>query len=156
MSVYIDNFSFNKNTIPEGINIFKAKNCQITYPVKRSFIIIVIIIIVFTHQGLSQKVDSLAFRLNTRHSFYSVEENAEMILHVPLAYTSNRINISVLLLNNDTLCRWNGIPGQKIVRIPFKPVIDKGFHRLRAEIRVSGSITRFIAKADLLDRKSVV
>lgn len=117
---------------------------------KRTGIILIILIIAFSDHGLSQKVDTLAFSLNTRHSFYTIEENAEMILHVPRSYTSNRINISVLLLNNDTLCRWNGIPGQKILRIPFKPVINKGLHKLKAEIRVSGSITRFIAKADLL------
>ncbi len=135
--------------LPELI-ILKPENCQITYSVKRSGKIVLLVIIVFTNQGLSQKVDSLAFRLNTRFSFYSFEENAEMILHIPWSYVSNRINVSVMLSNKDTLCVWNGIPGQRILRIPFKPDIDKGFYRLIADIRVSGSITRFIAKTDLL------
>ena len=107
-------------------------------------------IIPFSFSGLSQKTDSLTFRLNTRYSFYSTEENAEMILHVPQSYTANRITVSVILINNDTLCKWSGIPGNRIVRIPFKLLLNKGFHKVKAEIRVSGSITRFIAKTDLV------
>lgn len=120
-----------------------------TNPAKTPLIIICLIIAVNT-SILSQKIDSLAFSINSRYSFYTTEENGEIILHIPYSYITNKISVCVKSDNRDTICLWNGIPGQKIFRIPFKPDVRKGTHRITAEIKVSGSITKFMAATDLI------
>ena len=100
--------------------------------------------------ALAQKTDSLTFRLYSRYSFYTVEESAEMILHVPQSFINNKISALFKVNTYDTLVIWEAVPGKRIVRIPFKPLINNGFHWVTAEIKVSGSITRFIAGTDLI------
>ncbi len=116
----------------------------------------VILLIAFSAAAGAQKTDSLAFSLNTRYSFHTFEENAEMIIHVPQAYISKRLTVLVTLMNGDTVCKWSGPARNRIVRIPFKLITETGFHSLKAEILVEGSLTRFIAKTELvkLDYKS--
>ncbi|NLA49397.1 MAG: hypothetical protein GX876_08045, partial [Bacteroidales bacterium] len=116
---------------------------------KKSFILSIILPIAFC-AAAAQKTDSLTFSLNTRYPFYTFEENAEMIFHVPQAYTSSRLTVLVTRMNGDTVCKWSGIARNRIVRIPFKLITETGFHSLKAEILVAGSLTRFIAKTDLL------
>ncbi|HOS71288.1 MAG TPA: hypothetical protein PLZ75_02440 [Bacteroidales bacterium] len=117
---------------------------------KRSGIILIILVFTFTDQVLAQKIDSLTFSLNTRYSFYSFEDNAEIILHIPPAHTSDRLAVLVTLANGDTVCTWSGTARNRLVRIPFKITTGKGFHRLNAEIHAAGTTTRFIAKTLLL------
>lgn len=113
-------------------------------------LIIIYLIISVNNPILSQKIDSLAFGLNTRYSFYTLEDKSEMILHIPLSYITKKISVYIRTADNDTLCNWAGIPGQKIIRIPINTGVITGIHRLTAEIKVSGSITKFIAATDLI------
>ncbi len=117
---------------------------------RKIYLISILFIFVTANTGLSQRTDSLAFRMNTRYSFYTSEKDAEMILHVPQSYITNKISVLFSVNNYDTPGKWEGVPGKKLIRIPFNPAVSNGFHKVRAEIKVSGSITRFVAEADLI------
>ena len=117
---------------------------------KQFYIFILYLLSSLNIPALAQKTDSLTFTLYTRYSFYTLEESAEMILHVPQSYINNKISALFKVNTSDTLIKWEAVPGKRIVRIPFKPFINTGFHKITAEIRVSGSITRFIAGTDLI------
>ena len=110
------------------------------------YIFILYLLSSLTFPSLAQKTDSLTFRLYSRYSFYTLEESAEMILHVPQSYINNKISALFKVDTYDTLIKWEAVPGKRIVRIPFKPFINNGFHKITAEIKVSGSITRFIRR----------
>lgn len=56
--------------------------------------------------------------MNTRLSFYSWEENGEILLHIPSGYIWNNLNI-ILKINEAELASWKGVPRKKILRIPF-------------------------------------
>ncbi|NLN30751.1 MAG: hypothetical protein GX158_05880 [Bacteroidales bacterium] len=117
---------------------------------KRCIRLSIILFFAFNNAASAQKTDSLTFSLNTRYSFHTSGENAEMLLHLPQAYTSAKLTVLVSLTSGDTVCQWSGTARNRTVRIPFKPVSKKGSHKLMAEIRVAGSSTRFTAKTDLL------
>ena len=117
---------------------------------RKIFSICILFTFVPINTGLSQKTDSLAFRMNTRYSFYTTEKDAEMILHVPQSYITNKISVLLTGTTYDTPVKWEGVPGKKLLRIPLKTAVRNGFHKVKAEIEVSGSITRFVAEADLI------
>jgi len=98
---------------------------------------------------VAQSTDSLSFRMNSRYSFLSYEKNTEMLLHIPFSYTGKNISVSARI-NNDTLGNWKGIPGRRILRIPLTFDINPGNYKITADIRVEGSITRFIAPAEFI------
>lgn len=151
MSVLIANLIHNKYSIWTGFNTFKN---QIIYQMIQSVKIFYIILILYQIISLnipllSQKTDSLSFSIYSRYSFYTFEKNAEILLHVPVSYSYKNISV-YLKVNNDTLGTWNGIPKNSILRIPFALDLDPDNYKISANIKVSGSITRFIAFSDLI------
>ena len=100
----------------------------------------------FEDKIICQSVDSNSFKINTRLSFYSYEKTGEMILHVPQNLIYNKIEVS---LKTDTveLGTWKGIPGKRIIRIPFD--LATSANTVVATITVSGISTRYITTADL-------
>jgi hypothetical protein len=104
-------------------------------------------------KSFCQTVDTTSFAINSRLSFYSIEKNGEMILHIPSSLLWNNLNIT-LKINNKELTPWKGIPGNKILRLPFKLDLIPAIYNVEAEIRSStGKIFRSKAALSVLDFK---
>ena len=115
---------------------------------KKPLLIIVSLIISF--QGsLSQSADSTSFKLNSRFSFYTYETSGEMLLHVPQTLIYNRIEVSLTSGGNE-FSNWKGVPGKKIVRIPFSLNRPPAGSKVDAIIKVSGRSTIFYTSTDLI------
>ncbi|MCX6334892.1 MAG: hypothetical protein NT092_11420 [Bacteroidia bacterium] len=97
----------------------------------------------------SQHVDSTSFTLNSRLSFYSYENSAEMLLHVPQNMIYNRLGVSLVSGGNE-LITWEGVPGKKIVRIKFSFDLVPSINKINATIKVSGKSTIYYSSAELI------
>jgi hypothetical protein len=73
-------------------------------------------------ESFSQAVDTTSIKMNTRLSFYSYEKSGEMVLHIPRNLIWNNLNID-LRLNDKELTSWKGIPGKKLLNLPFDLLI---------------------------------
>ena len=60
-----------------------------------------------------------------------------MILHVPAAFTGTNFAIK-LKINDIVLSEWNGYPGKKLLRLPFKLDLTPAGYRVEAEITSAG------------------
>ena len=98
---------------------------------------------------ICQTVDSVTFKLYTRLSFYSFEKTCEMLLHVPqnLLYSRTEVSLSA---GNNIIGAWQGIPGRKILRIPFEANLSPGTYRILADISAAGRKTEYKAVTDLV------
>ncbi len=94
-------------------------------------------------------VDSTSFTLNPRFSFYSVEKSAEILLHVPRNLQSTYISAK-FRINNDTIAVWKGIPGRKLIRIPFEQKFQPFEYKLIAEITAMAGRLKFFASSEYL------
>jgi hypothetical protein len=68
--------------------------------------------------SVSQHIDTSAFKLNTRLSFYTLENDAEFLLHVPLSLQYRKLSVS-LSLNDKTIASWDELQGKTVQRLPF-------------------------------------
>jgi len=83
-----------------------------------------------------QPIDAGSVKMNSRLSFYSTEKAGEMLLHLPHALIWS--NLQVLLKTNDReLTSWKGIPGSKILRIPFALNLNPAIYPVTADIKSS-------------------
>jgi hypothetical protein len=98
---------------------------------------------------LSQPVDTTTFVINTRFSFYSFEKTGEMLLHIPqnLVFTRTEVSLSA---GSEIISDWQGIPGKRILRIPFETYQDPGTYHISADINVAGRKTQYKAVTDLV------
>lgn len=115
----------------------------------------ILLLFLFTQQTYSQTADTVSFRLNTRLSFHTYEKSAEMLLHVPQNLIYNYLSVS-LKINNDTICSWKGVPGKRIIRIPFDLNLQPADYKIFANIKTWNRNIKYIAATDLiiLDYKS--
>ena len=86
----------------------------------------------------SQTVDSSAFKLYTRLSFYSFEKNGEFLLHVPSAFSQNNLSV-IIKTGSDTIASWTGRSGRIILRIPFLIKLPNSVYNIEALIKVSAN-----------------
>jgi hypothetical protein len=73
------------------------------------------------------------FQITSRYSFYSYEKNGEIILNVPASYVWRNIGVT-LLIGNDTIGTWKGVPRKNTISIPIS------FNFTPSEYEVSTSI----------------
>ena len=117
---------------------------------RRILLLFVFIILIFHGPAVSgQKKDSTSFTLNTRYSFYSFENSAELLLHVPRNNQYRRLS-AVFRINNDTLAEWSGVPGKKIIRIPFDLNLLPAEYKITAELTSGSGITKYTAESELI------
>ena len=98
----------------------------------------------------SQPIDSVAFRMISRQSFYSYEKNGEFLLHIPNAFVKDPLSVS-LKIGEEIIASWNGIPGRVILRLPFTLNKKPATFRVEATIKTTsrpGLI--YFAKTDLI------
>jgi hypothetical protein len=69
----------------------------------------------------------------TRLSFYSTEENSELLLFLPPGLQSASLDIT-LSANEKKIGEWNGYPGKEMIRIPFGIKGIKPGERLQIDI----------------------
>ncbi len=98
-------------------------------------------------RSFSQKIDSTSLLINPRLSFYSFEKTGEMILHVPPKLRGSNINTS-LRINGKEVGSWKGMPGKKLILIPFTLDLIPGNYSIDCELISSGG-SRFKAKTVL-------
>ena len=110
---------------------------------KRISTLLIIFILTGLEFALSQPVDSISFKLNTRYSFYSYERSAEMLLLVPQNLIYNKTEAS-LSSGNKIIGTWKGIPGKQIVRMPFDLNSNVGTFRITAGISVTGKNVKYV------------
>jgi hypothetical protein len=105
-------------------------------------------------RSFSQVADATSFKMNTRLSFYSYEKTGEMILHIPSGLLWNNLNIT-LKINDKELTSWKGIPGKKLLRLPFNLCMAPASYDVAAEIKSSkGTLYKATAGLIVLSYKS--
>jgi hypothetical protein len=80
-----------------------------------------------------QYIDSNSFIIIPRQSFYSYEEKGEFLLHIPQLLERNHLSISVNI-GEETVVSWNGIPGRRILRLPFSLNMKPSHYNVKARI----------------------
>jgi hypothetical protein len=100
-------------------------------------------------KSISKFIDSTSFRINTRLSFYTSEDNGEMLLHIPQKYLNNDLSV-ILKTDEDTIGSWSGKPLKKLVRVPFNLNLTPADYKIISEIKVSGNKEQFLASGELL------
>jgi hypothetical protein len=104
-------------------------------------------------RSFCQTVDITSFALNSRLSFYSNEKDSEMLLHIPSLLLWNNLKVT-LKINGKELTSWKGIPGKRILRLPFKLDLIPAIYNVEAEIKSStGKMFRSTASLTVLDFK---
>lgn len=107
------------------------------------------LLIIYSQLIISQTTDTETFRINSRCSFYSFENSAELLLYIPQNNIYSNISVS-LSINGETAGSWKGIPGKKIIRIPVSLNLKPSDYKLIAEVSVTGRPFKFQAASDLL------
>ncbi|HQG63150.1 MAG TPA: hypothetical protein PK719_05805 [Bacteroidales bacterium] len=116
--------------------------------IRRTFCLLVLITVIDISVIYSQPVDSTSFTSNSRLSFYSFENNAEILLHVPAKLHFSHIT-AVLRIGSDTLAVWKGIPSKKTIRIPFTLNLVPADYEVTTEIKSPLSAGKFITTCNL-------
>ena len=121
--------------------------------VKRNSYVVLVLFILLNPDILSQTTDSTSFSIYTRQSFYSFEDNGEMLVKVPANILNT--NLVIRLINcADTLAKWNGKVTKEILRIPFILKSLKAKCDIKAEIITkvfsSGNLVKYTAKTSLI------
>lgn len=99
---------------------------------------------------MSQVIDSSAFSIFPRQSFYSYERKGEFLILIPPALVKNRFSVSVKIGEED-VTTWNGIPGKSILRLPFSLNLKPSHYNAEARITLINSPGRiYLAKTDLI------
>lgn len=102
----------------------------------------------------SQIIDSTSFSMNSRLSFYSYEQSAELLLHAPQGVINNVLNIK-LICSNKILLEWKGRVEKEIIRLPVDLTSIPSSKRIEAEIidnkwnSTEGSV-KYIAKCNFI------
>jgi hypothetical protein len=105
-------------------------------------------------RSFSQVVDTTSFKMNTRMNFYSFEKTGEMIFHIPSGLLWNNLDIT-LKINDKELVSWKGIPGKKLLGLPFELGLAPASYHVTAEIKSSkGTFYKAAAGLMILDYKS--
>lgn len=72
-----------------------------------------------------------------------------MLLHIPQNLIYNKIEVSIPVENSE-LVTWKGIPGKKIVRIPFSIDFEPYSRKVTAAIKISGRSANYTASTELV------
>ncbi|MFH0842156.1 MAG: hypothetical protein V1903_05995 [Bacteroidota bacterium] len=110
---------------------------------------ILLLAIVIGPNVYSQIIDSTSFSMNSRLSFYSFENEAEMTIEIPAGLSSSEMSIKLAvdgMIVNELVCK----PGKKLLRIPFEMNLNPGDYKIVADIKVTGQSTKYISVADLI------
>jgi hypothetical protein len=118
--------------------------------IKKLRIYLLISFLLFLSSDLfCQSVDSSAFNLIPRQSFYSFEKNGEFLLHIPSSLSKNQISI-VVKIDELTISTWKGVPGRNILRLPFVINMSPSLYIVQAKIDLPSFPGRtYIAKTTL-------
>jgi len=119
--------------------IFKPLINLIRNTVKRIPItdFIMLLAIVICPDVYNQIIDSTSFKMNSRLSFYSFENEAEMILEIPALLHSSEMSMK-LTLDGMTVNELTCLPGKRLLRIPFKITVPAGRYLAKANIIIKG------------------
>jgi hypothetical protein len=115
----------------------KERKVAETQSTKRILIPIVfnICFILILQNGLSNPVDSTSFHIYTRLSFYTLEKNSEFLLHIPTNLINSRLIIDIKT-GTDSITTWEGIPANKILKIPFNLNLKPELYEIEADIKI--------------------
>jgi hypothetical protein len=120
---------------------------------KRISFLLLFFVFAFDLDAFSTVADTTSFTMNSRLSFYSFEKSGEMILHIPQALIWKNLNIA-LKLDNKEITSWKGIPGKKILNLPYDLGIAPGLYKVIAEINsAKGTLYKAIAELVVLNSK---
>ena len=99
------------------------------------FLFIIVMSIAICEKSQCQSIDSSSFSIIPRYSFYSYEKNGEFLLHVPSLLSKNHLSIT-FKINEETVASWDGIPGRKILRLPFLLNLEPSSYKVKVMINV--------------------
>ncbi len=100
--------------------------------------LLIVIVILLPSKLFCQTVDSTAFSIFSRQSFYSCEKEGEFLIHIPAGLTKNHMSI-ILRVGKDTAAAWDGIPGKSILRMPFPIKLPPAVYKAEADISIAGN-----------------
>ncbi len=113
---------------------------------------LVVVLILLTRQNLyCQSTDSTSFTMNARQTFYSFEDEAEMILNVPTSLCWAEMTI-ILRVDGTVVKELECRPGKALFMIPFEIPPSAGKYIVTASIRIKGRASKadYFASADLI------
>ena len=95
-----------------------------------------------------------SFKVRTRFDFYSIEQNGELLVHVPPGLRSGPLNI-IIRSASGRLGEWHGVPGNELVRIGFSIPAKEKTGKIMTDI-TDGSGKLYTAGCDIviLEHKS--
>ena len=115
--------------------------------------IIITLLLLYNSLVISQTNDASSFIMNSRLTFYSYEDEGEMLLLVPTSYRSSELKIT-LSLDGKVVNEVFFKSAEKINRIPFKITVPPGKYKATAVIRQENSSHSATASLVRLEYKS--
>lgn len=115
--------------------------------------IIIVLLSLYNSFVFSQTNDASSFILNSRLTFYSYEDEGEMLLLVPPSYRSSELKI-ILSLDGKVVNEVFFKSAERLNRIPFKITVPPGKYKATAVIRRENSSHSATASFVRLEYKS--
>jgi hypothetical protein len=111
--------------------------------------IIGIVFLFFSAAGAyPQSIDTVSFRINTRLSFYTFEKTGDIIVYIPDKLIFKKFSIDILI-NGTARASWEGVPGKKIITVPFSTDMPAEHYIVTAAINSLWDKLKYSARADL-------
>jgi len=88
------------------------------------------------HESLCQSIDSTSFKIFSRFSFYSYEQEGEFLIHLPPGLSNSNLLVNIEI-GEDSVTSWKGKAGRNILRIPFLIDLKPSDYKATATISIS-------------------
>ncbi|HEX2976211.1 MAG TPA: hypothetical protein VHO68_09750 [Bacteroidales bacterium] len=110
------------------------------------YLLCILLPFIITQNSHSQEIKKESFQLVSRYSFYTLEKKGEFLLHVPESLKDKKISVEITA-GKDSLTHWDGIPDEKIVRIPFDLNLKPATYQVNADITLKGGPDKKVREA---------
>jgi hypothetical protein len=114
----------------------------------RKIFIAISTLFLLLQQSFPQSLDTVSFKINTRLSFYSFEKSGDIILFVPQNLIFNKFTVDIKI-NDVKKGSWEGVPGRKLITIPFSLDMQPAHYVIFAEIYSPAGKLKYRASSDL-------
>jgi hypothetical protein len=113
------------------------------------FQFLILTILFFSGKVSGQQADSVLMKAYSRLSFYTTETNGEFLLHLPPQLVEKDLKVTITS-GIDTLSNWSGVPGKRILRVPFTIELKPGrYSILSSAIAADNTGKKYFARTKL-------
>jgi hypothetical protein len=109
----------------------------------------ILTILFFSGKVSGQQADSVLMKAYSRLSFYTTETSGEFLLHLPPLLMEKDLKV-IITSGKDTLSNWTGVPGKRILRVPFNIELKTGrYNILTSAIASNNTGKKYFARTKL-------